>query len=440
MPIGLITHADLDAMIGRDAEGVRLEFKVDIPVHKQSQREQAAKGIVLARDAWWSGKPLGEHGRDKLLEEVVAFANAQGGQLVLGMDEEDDTTLAKAVCPLPRIADLEGRFRDYLLSCVEPRLPQVEVRAIETDGLGGGVLVIEVQPSRLGPHRVIGTLQVPVRRSDKCMPMNMPEVHEMVLRNARRFDEVRATLASRVEGLEPAFRNFLTSQINIDITGGTEDSRIESWLGQRKLSAYGIRITICAHDDLGITRIATFDPLIPPKTCIAEQIAHGSATHAKIDGLWPEFGRSERFLGGVRQEFSWSIGHSEFRALREGVVELTLFFVDRTGQITLTPLELAGYLGCCMGIYDRLRDIAGRPMMPAEVAVSVLTRSPVQVATSKQLGMLTGRKLPSRADFPRRTIADAADCTELLNATVIDLLDAANAGPQPTSNFVYSPP
>ncbi|MGA8908679.1 MAG: ATP-binding protein [Acidobacteriaceae bacterium] len=414
MPIKQITHAELQAMIGRDAEGVRLEFKVDIPVHKQSQKDQATKNTAPARDAWWYGKPLGAHGRDKLLEEVVAFANAQGGQLFLGMDEEDGTTLAKAICPLPRIADLEGRFRDCLLSCVEPRLPQIGVRAIETDGQGGGVLVIEVQPSRLGPHRVTGTLQVPIRRGDKCMPTTMAEVHEMVLRNARRFDEVRATLASQMEDLEPAFRTFLTSKT------GT-------------FNAYGIRIAICAHDDLGIPRLPKFDPLIPPATCIKKQTAQGPAALTEIAYPWSDPCSSERFLGGVRQvsSSSWDHGYSEFRALREGVVRLTFFFVDHPDKLSKIPLVLAAYLGWCMGIYDRLRNIAERPTMPAEVAISVLTRGVVRVAD--------GNLPESSSPFPRRTIADATDCTELLNITVQDLLDAANVHTLSPDRFVYSP-
>ena len=440
MPVEQITPTELHAMIGRDAEGSRLEFKVDIPVHRQNQKEQVTKNIIPARDAWWSGKPLGDHGRDKLLEEVLAFANAQGGRLFLGMDEEEGTTLAKAICPLPRVADLEGRFRDFLLSCVEPRLPQVGVHAIETDGQGGGVLVIEVQPSRLGPHRVMGTLQVPIRRSDKCMPMTMQEIHEMVLRNARRFDEVRTTLTSRLEGLEPAFRTFLTSKMDIEIAGGTEDSRIQIWLAQKNLSAYGIRITICAHDDLGIPRLATFDPLIPQKTCIAEQTAHGQVTPIEMVGLWPEFGRSEKFLGGIRQTVRSSIAFSEFTALREGVVEQTFFYIDRSDQHFQTPLGLAGYLGCAMGVYDKLRTIAGRPTMPAEEAISVLTRGVVRVAPSMHFATVTDGKLPAKSDFPRRTIADPGDCTELVNITVQDFLDSANVRTQSTSSFVYSAP
>lgn len=300
MLIDQITHKELQRMIGRDAEGGRLEFKVDIPVHKQNQRDQAARNILPARDAWWSNKSLSDFGRDILLEEVVAFANAQGGQLFLGVDEEDDTTLAKAICPVPRIADLEGCFRDCLLSCVEPWLPQVGVRAIETDGQGGGVLVIEVQPSRLGPHRVTGTLRVPVWRGDKCMFATIPEVHEMVLRNARRFDEVQAILTSRSEALEADFRTFLSSRRERNIMAQTEDLAIDAWVKKNSVRAIAIRITICAHDDLGIPRLATFDPLIPPTTCVTERTAEGTSMLPNISQMWPQPGETQRFLGGVR--------------------------------------------------------------------------------------------------------------------------------------------
>lgn len=437
MSIETITHADLQAMIGRDVEGERLEFKVDIPVHRQSQREQAAQGIRPPRDAWWTGKQLADYGRDKLLEEVVAFANAQGGVLLLGIDEDPSTTLATAIIPLPRIADLEVRFRDYLLSCIEPRLPQMALRAIETDGKGGGVLAVEVQPSRLGPHRVTGTLQIPIRRADKCMAMTMPEVNAMVLRNARRFDEVRSTLDRRAEEVEIGFYQFLRRGIDIKVSGGSEDSHIDIWLQQKKLSAYGIRVTICAHDDLGIVRIGTLDHLIPDKRCVAEQTNQGPVTHLEMVGLWPESGYSERFLGGVRCVSALQDVFLETRALREGMVEQTFFTVLPSDRHIQTPFELAGCLGCCMGMYNRLRASAGRPDVPAEASVLVLARGPVTVANSIQLASVIDRQLPARSYFPRRTIADAADCTQLLNLTTQDFLDAANVrGHSPTFIFL----
>jgi hypothetical protein len=438
MAIDRITHTDLQAMIGRDAEGDHLEFKVDIPVSRESQREQAVKNIVPPRDGWWSGKAVGNHGRDELLEEVVAFANAHGGCLYLGIDEENDTTLAKAICPIPNVVDLAGRFRNHLLSCVEPRLPHMDVVAVETDGQGGGVLIIEVEASRLGPHRVTGTLQIPIRRGDKCMPLTMSEVHEMVLRNSRRFDQVQATLMARMADTEPAFRAFLTSKIDTQIAGGTADSRIGIWLRQKSFSAYGVRITICAHDDLGIQRLQSFDPLIPKKTCVAEQTAQGPIIDDDMIAFWPEPGHSEKFLGGVRQITPWSSGLLEFRALRDGVVEITIFFINLADQNILTSQEIAGYLGCCLGIYDNLRTAAGRPSMPAEVAVAVFARGTVLSAVSRQSASIIGKILPDKCDFPHRSIADAADFSELLNVTSQDLLDAANVKAH-SPNFVYSP-
>jgi hypothetical protein len=118
-------------------------------------------------------------------------------------------------------------------------------------------------------------------------------------------------------------------------------------------------------------------------------------------------------------------------------VQQTVFDLHDSPQL---PQEIAGYLGCCLGIYDRLRAMAGRPTIPAEVAISMLTRGRVQVARSSSPDAVApGGRLPARSNFPQRTIADAADCTELLNLTVQDLLDAANVRGDSTMSFIYSP-
>ena len=43
-------------------------------------------------DSWQqSGKKIGDHARDTLAEEIVAFANSYGGILIVGIDESDET-------------------------------------------------------------------------------------------------------------------------------------------------------------------------------------------------------------------------------------------------------------------------------------------------------------------------------------------------------------
>lgn len=49
-------------------EDEQLEFKQDLP-------------SKTGRDAWYSGEKLGPHARDKILAEVVAFANTRGGHV-----------------------------------------------------------------------------------------------------------------------------------------------------------------------------------------------------------------------------------------------------------------------------------------------------------------------------------------------------------------------
>lgn len=308
VPIEQLTVADLSDMVGRDPEGASLEFKVDIPLHSQSRKEQLSRGTQIPRDPWWLGKGIAAHGRDELLSEIIAFANATGGRLVVGMDEDEVTTVASAIVPLPRIKDLEARFADCMLSCIEPRLPQFCVRGVEIGDAGEGVLVVDIQPSRLGPHRVANTLAVTVRRGDRCMPMTMGEVHEMVLRNVRRFDEVKSVLDLRIAALDGALQQFLISKVSSHVVGGTTADRISAWLKMENSSAIAFKVVVCAHEDLGLSRLTSFDPLVPNKRCVAEITAQGPVTHRDMVGLWPEIGHSQRFLGGVRQSSAWDSG------------------------------------------------------------------------------------------------------------------------------------
>ncbi len=331
-----LSTSDLKAMLGRNAESYILEFKRDIPVHRQNRTEQGEGGFKVPRDTWWTGNKLADYGRDSLLEEIVAFANADGGRLLLGIAEEPETTVVSEIHPVPKIAELESRFRDYLLACVEPRLPQFVVRGLETDDQGGGVLVVEVQPSRVGPHRVVGTRAITVRRGDKCMQATMSEVHAMVLRNARRFDDLRTEVDLRLKGLQQAFYDFLAPRVELKSTETLTQDATHKWLEQSGKCAFAIRVAVCAHDDLGIRRLASFDPIIPDKRIVAQKTANGNESCTGMNDLWPELGNGERFLGGVRQKILWEPGLIEFSAYREGIVEQTFLFITNRGQASHT--------------------------------------------------------------------------------------------------------
>jgi hypothetical protein len=91
-------------------EGRHLEFKKDIPVSPEERaRQRKANSTATPVDRTWvSSNGLMAFGRDALIEELVAFANADGGVIVLGL-EQTATEPARAgdINALPDVAKLE---------------------------------------------------------------------------------------------------------------------------------------------------------------------------------------------------------------------------------------------------------------------------------------------------------------------------------------------
>jgi len=82
----------------------------------------------------------------------------------LNAETPDNPPRADAIMPLPRVGELARRFEDQTRSCIDPPLPRLQIRAIETDGQGGGVIVFRTSASRAAPHRLNTTREAYVRR------------------------------------------------------------------------------------------------------------------------------------------------------------------------------------------------------------------------------------------------------------------------------------
>jgi hypothetical protein len=145
---GQITPADITQLTTDGAyENQLLEFKRELP------------GERGRPDPWPTGGDFTAYARDHLLREVIAFANAQGGTVIVGMDEtEDDPPRAAAICPLPRIHDLATRMENAARASIDPVLPGLQIRGIEVGGApGDGVLLSELAllpPALTGSQRM----------------------------------------------------------------------------------------------------------------------------------------------------------------------------------------------------------------------------------------------------------------------------------------------
>ena len=93
-PADQISIDDIKALISSKVpEGEQIEFKEELP----------AKGDG-SPDPWMSGEnKIGERAKNEILAEVVAFANAHGGALLLGIKESaTKPPIAAKISPIPR--------------------------------------------------------------------------------------------------------------------------------------------------------------------------------------------------------------------------------------------------------------------------------------------------------------------------------------------------
>ena len=196
-----IDISDIQDLIDSEVpEGEQIEFKETLP---------AKKGTI---DPWMSGGNIGDRAKNVILEEAVAFANAHGGALLLGIKESvSKPPIASEISPIPRCAELAEGLKMVFRDRVEPQLPVLDIFAVPTES-ENGVVIIRVGRSRLAPHRVTKTLVCPIRRADRCEEMSMREIQDMTLNVSRGLERLDKRLTERSERFQEEFKRLETPE------------------------------------------------------------------------------------------------------------------------------------------------------------------------------------------------------------------------------------
>ena len=204
---------------------------------------------------------IGDRARNELLEEAVAFANAYGGALVLGIAESKaKPPVAARICPIPRCADLAERLKLVFRDCVEPQIPRVDIFAVPIAD-DAGVVIISTGRSRMAPHRVKPTRKCPIRRSDRCEEMTMREIQDLTLNLSRGMEQLERRLAMRSERFAEEFKRLelpdLASGIRVTAVPVGGDVNFERVYGNDDLYGYWHRLSLAIE---GITTELRFPP------------------------------------------------------------------------------------------------------------------------------------------------------------------------------------
>jgi hypothetical protein len=158
--------------------------------------------------------------RNDVARELVAFANADGGTLIIGIEEsEDDPKRAKSIKPVLNCHDVAERLRRAVFEIIEPKLPMLHSRAIDAGDDGGGVIVFSVPHSRRAPHRVESLRDCFRRFGNESRKMTMREIQELTLSVAtgaekleKRFLELDNNFATMMPRLQARMRSDPNNQ------------------------------------------------------------------------------------------------------------------------------------------------------------------------------------------------------------------------------------
>jgi hypothetical protein len=162
---------------------------------------QALLGVAESRYLDFKSAPVGAADRDRreFLADVSAFANASGGDILFGVDEQDGAASAVSGISLPDADKEKLRLGDLIRSGLEPRLTHFEITWLPM-ARDVGVLVVRVPRSWTAPHRVTlqGHDKFYIRNSAGKHPMNVDELRRAFTLGEEVADRIRRFRAERV--------------------------------------------------------------------------------------------------------------------------------------------------------------------------------------------------------------------------------------------------
>lgn len=145
---------------------------------------------------------------DEIVEDVVALANANGGDIVYGVSEkrygQKKLNVPEEIVGVPELTASDGptvvsQIENKLRDSISPRLPALHLRMVGVFSRGP-VLVVRVGNSFVGPHMItLGRCKFYTRNSVGKCEMDMHEIRSAFLATGSLPEQLRKFRASRLD-------------------------------------------------------------------------------------------------------------------------------------------------------------------------------------------------------------------------------------------------
>lgn len=416
-PLRDVTLQDISELLREKyAEDTSLEYKGWLP-HEQGRHPRYSDPST----------PVSNYTRDSLLEEIVAFASAEGGTLLIGVDEtDDDPPQPKSLVPIPQPHDFADRLRKQAREKIDPTIPQLiargitlEENAIEDKFLDramenqAGLVIVQVPKSRKAPHRLDSTGECHVRRQDRSEPMTMREIQDLVRNRDRGQEERNRRFEDRRE-------NFRSEVVRTNNQSEAPDP------------ATSVRHTLLpTSNNLYIEDLREVEWYLPSDDAVAR--IEGQKTEIAAPGSPRQV--PQPIMGGVRYERSGLIKH-QLTVTRDGLVEYVLIETgDRATSDRLYSEWFVGPLFSALMAAEKFRRLAGGPTVEYGLESEIL-RHPEASFQVVRLGSggptlqkanIQEHQIP--VEFPRMSVGKRSEFNRILQARYRDLCNAAGVDP-----------
>lgn len=409
-PLHEIDQNDLQLLCKKSwREDEQFELKQDLP---------SRSGL----DSWHTAGTISPYARDKILAEVVAFANSYGGDVVIGMAKSlDKPAAAERLNPIPNCADLAERLEDQARSCIEPPIPLLSTHSVVTLQDGSGVVIIRVPRSRLAPHRLSqdkGIRECYHRVGTRTERMTMRQIQELTFSVARGTDSVVA----RLQALQEDCRHWADA----------DSTRADV----RRLILRVAAVPTSA--EVYINPVHGIEALRPTARSYHVKFPNGSEEVILVPRPpfnWRPIVRgTEATKEDPPTQMSSRSSRTRMQLFCDGAITYTWVYDEDKSALradhALFPGWLFGLVANAMETAHRIRTVSSAASIDYAMDVEVATSAELTVA---QIGSLATTTVPqgSIGLLPRYSVGPRESWQEVFNLIVSDFLDAiGDPGPR----------
>ena len=380
-----------------------LEWADILDLKEQGAEESATLEFKSAR-LWDEIKGDRERKKD-IAKEIVAFANAYGGVLIIGVEETDrGSGVAGEIVAIEDAARKMAALERSMASLIDPPIAGIGWRMVpEPESDGRGAIVVSIPPSQLAPHGFDKPPLAYVRRFTSSDPMTMRDIHNVFWEARTRQERVKQIRSHSIDRLR-ALRDKRDRGV-LERTSGAPGERVTA----DQKGAF-VRCSAIFQEPLG----ATFEVL--------EQIAFPRGGANIGTGAYVPFspnGQRRAIVDGIALDGQYA---SRWTTVRDGTIDCAGFQASHGDRGNVHAPESYAALATLVAVgAHRLRKAVGRPDAPFELDLTFLLDEP---AFGWRENVWAHESYPKAAPEFRvgpYLVASTADLSAALKASNVDI-------------------